>query len=463
MPGLGPPIGLATVTVDPGSVTGLYYIPVGNLPVSAQWQQLKDFLMRVCSVENVEIYPAGTGGWVRLRGPVNFQAAYNYLKANKFQNRFLLLGKTNETGEIPVRMSFGAFIPTRNDPTFPGTEGTPHDTTSASVTTRTISDAVTSHGFHTEAGQDAATDKAYGEYQDDNIPFENNQYGNFQYGDQRFGAAFYTSGAEGYGTTTVPITAPFPAPSKPPKKAKKSLRSIIVRNLPQRSITVKTVKATITGLLPNDVTAEIDKWNFSRDAKGVVRDFVFIDFKSLEGAVAAVDVLNGVRAEKRTLSATFTSRGYSGRGRGSAASGVRAEGEEEEEEEEKEEEVVGMAQAGQGHTGAGYGAGDEYGYGYGYGGGSSFSAAYPPPAHPSDEDPRGKGKETQAPVIAVGSWPSVPPSVPPSAPRSAPAAMRASEGNRNEREKEKPVIAHGSFGVRGGGGERGKGGEKKKK
>ncbi|KAI0398760.1 hypothetical protein F4802DRAFT_123355 [Xylaria palmicola] len=59
----------------PGNETGYYYIPIANLPWQTSWQELKDHVRTVCSVEHVQINENGTGGHVALKGQENFDAA----------------------------------------------------------------------------------------------------------------------------------------------------------------------------------------------------------------------------------------------------------------------------------------------------------------------------------------------------------------------------------------------------
>ncbi|KAI1180379.1 hypothetical protein F4777DRAFT_313182 [Nemania sp. FL0916] len=61
--------------VPPGNITGYYYIPFANLPWHTSWQELKDHIRTVCSVERVEINDNNTGGHVVLKGRANFDAA----------------------------------------------------------------------------------------------------------------------------------------------------------------------------------------------------------------------------------------------------------------------------------------------------------------------------------------------------------------------------------------------------
>jgi hypothetical protein len=64
--------------VQPGDVTGYYYIIVCGLPWNCSWKRLKD----VCKnqqpdgtsidVDHVHVYPDETNGWVRVKGKQNF-------------------------------------------------------------------------------------------------------------------------------------------------------------------------------------------------------------------------------------------------------------------------------------------------------------------------------------------------------------------------------------------------------
>ncbi|KAI8635078.1 hypothetical protein F5Y19DRAFT_135172 [Xylariaceae sp. FL1651] len=76
--------------VPPGNETGYYYIPVANLPWQTSWQQLKDHVRTVCSVERVEIHEDITCGHVVLKGRENFDAAFRLLNGGVFNGRPLM-------------------------------------------------------------------------------------------------------------------------------------------------------------------------------------------------------------------------------------------------------------------------------------------------------------------------------------------------------------------------------------
>lgn len=52
---------------------------IGNLqlPFTASWQQIKDYVRQVCDVDHVEIFQKSTSGWVRVNGRENFDAAFS--------------------------------------------------------------------------------------------------------------------------------------------------------------------------------------------------------------------------------------------------------------------------------------------------------------------------------------------------------------------------------------------------
>jgi hypothetical protein len=86
--------------VEPGSVTGEYYVMLANvscenssslfqcqaadssyfqLPFRTSWQELKDWVRRGCDVDHVEVFNGSTTGWVRLMGRENYEKAMGTL------------------------------------------------------------------------------------------------------------------------------------------------------------------------------------------------------------------------------------------------------------------------------------------------------------------------------------------------------------------------------------------------
>lgn len=68
--------------VPPGSQTGLYYIPVSNLPWNTDWKHLKDFARNqqpdgsCLAIEHAHVWSGTntTDGWVSVRGHADFLA-----------------------------------------------------------------------------------------------------------------------------------------------------------------------------------------------------------------------------------------------------------------------------------------------------------------------------------------------------------------------------------------------------
>ncbi|KAG6136704.1 hypothetical protein E4U28_004929 [Claviceps purpurea] len=71
------------VDVEPGDTTGIYYVP---LPLSATWQDFKDWLRVDCDVEYVKLFQLSTSGWIRLRGKENVTKLMSRLRDVKFQD-----------------------------------------------------------------------------------------------------------------------------------------------------------------------------------------------------------------------------------------------------------------------------------------------------------------------------------------------------------------------------------------
>ncbi|KAI0976171.1 hypothetical protein F4678DRAFT_215991 [Xylaria arbuscula] len=87
----------------PGNETGYYYIPIANLPWQTSWQELKDHVRTVCSVEHVEINEDSTSGHVVLKGRANFDAAFRLLNGGVFQDRALIADGRNVDNWVLVR------------------------------------------------------------------------------------------------------------------------------------------------------------------------------------------------------------------------------------------------------------------------------------------------------------------------------------------------------------------------
>ena len=69
--------------MPPGYTTGIYYIPIGNLPWNCTWKKLKDHARNrqpdgsVLAILEANVYPGSTStsGWVSVQGLPDFRAA----------------------------------------------------------------------------------------------------------------------------------------------------------------------------------------------------------------------------------------------------------------------------------------------------------------------------------------------------------------------------------------------------
>ncbi|KAI1492451.1 hypothetical protein F5X96DRAFT_377821 [Biscogniauxia mediterranea] len=95
--------GTIQTIVQPGNKTNLYFILVSNLPWQTSWQQLKDHVRTVCSVERVEVFNDSTSGWVSVRGRENFDLAYRLLNGGVFNGRALFADGKNATEPIMIK------------------------------------------------------------------------------------------------------------------------------------------------------------------------------------------------------------------------------------------------------------------------------------------------------------------------------------------------------------------------
>ncbi|KAK4239612.1 hypothetical protein C8A03DRAFT_13997 [Achaetomium macrosporum] len=94
---------LITVTVRPGSETGLYYILVANLAHSTTWRDLKAFAEQACEVDHAEVYPP-TSGFVRVKGRANFERAFKHLDGNTLDYRALQADARNMNQSTVVKL-----------------------------------------------------------------------------------------------------------------------------------------------------------------------------------------------------------------------------------------------------------------------------------------------------------------------------------------------------------------------
>ncbi|KAH9898905.1 hypothetical protein F4778DRAFT_175915 [Xylariomycetidae sp. FL2044] len=93
--------------VEPGTKTNLYYILISNLPWQTSWQQLKDHVRTVCSVDRVEVFNDSTSGWVCVKGRENFDVAFQLLNGGIFNDRALCADGKNATDPIMIKELVG--------------------------------------------------------------------------------------------------------------------------------------------------------------------------------------------------------------------------------------------------------------------------------------------------------------------------------------------------------------------
>ncbi|KAH8737674.1 hypothetical protein BGZ61DRAFT_20363 [Ilyonectria robusta] len=93
-----------TKVVGPGDQTGIYYIPISNLPFGITWHPVKQWISAIVEVDRVEIFPASTFGWIRVNGRANFNKAMEFLNTDGFfRGRRIVSGATNGTNPITIK------------------------------------------------------------------------------------------------------------------------------------------------------------------------------------------------------------------------------------------------------------------------------------------------------------------------------------------------------------------------
>ncbi|PVH82338.1 hypothetical protein DL98DRAFT_530431 [Cadophora sp. DSE1049] len=107
--------------MPPGSKTGVYYIPVGNLPWNTTWKELKDHARNRqpdgtgLAILQANVYPGSTStsGWVSVQGLADFRAAIEHLNHSAMEDppraaRTLQADDRNETRPVMLGESFSA-------------------------------------------------------------------------------------------------------------------------------------------------------------------------------------------------------------------------------------------------------------------------------------------------------------------------------------------------------------------
>ncbi|KAI3326555.1 hypothetical protein HD806DRAFT_551608 [Xylariaceae sp. AK1471] len=115
----------------PGNETGYYYIPIANLPWQTSWQELKDHVRTVCSVEHVEISEDSTSGHVVLEGRANFDAAFRLLNGGIFRDRALIADGRNADSWVLVKQHVCGSTPSPQSPKTSRYRATPAQYTSS--------------------------------------------------------------------------------------------------------------------------------------------------------------------------------------------------------------------------------------------------------------------------------------------------------------------------------------------
>ncbi|KPM40667.1 hypothetical protein AK830_g5915 [Neonectria ditissima] len=94
--------------VGAGNQTGVYYIPICNLPFGTSWKDLKDWIGPACAVEGIEVFPKSTSGWVCLNGKDNFERAWRLLNGGVFKGRSIIASDKNRTEPIKIKEPAGS-------------------------------------------------------------------------------------------------------------------------------------------------------------------------------------------------------------------------------------------------------------------------------------------------------------------------------------------------------------------
>ncbi|KAK3987902.1 hypothetical protein QBC44DRAFT_371575 [Cladorrhinum sp. PSN332] len=386
---------LRTVTVEPGSVTGLYYIVLANLSHTTTWKGLKKCASEVCEVDYADVYNP-TSGLVRVNGLDNFEKCFQHLNGKELDARFLQADDRNRDRPTIVKLPYTDLHAARlleempRNP--PSTEPFQQHNSSASYS----QPGYGSYGAAAAAATSSSS--SYQAYPSDytagantaspnHAPLPNNQFMYQSMGGHTAApaaAAVYTPASYpgyGYSSSASPYVAAAaysgenPSSFTPQGGVILDYRRIIILNLHRRGLSEPIVTEILKDYAGIDgQNGGIELIEIPSNHNGRARGTAYVTFASADLAAAAVQALHGQEVGERTLTARFTegvSRGVAVAGGGGAGLGGDGDGKKKRDKEEKKKKKK-KDQGGSGSGGGGEQppaiADGRYGMG-GYGGG----------------------------------------------------------------------------------------------
>ncbi|KAL0930838.1 uncharacterized protein CTRU02_213573 [Colletotrichum truncatum] len=284
---------MQSAQVPPGTETGIFYIPICNLPFETRWKPLKEWLCRDCEVDYVQIFTISTSGWIRVRGSYNFHRVCGRLKEGVFNGRRIMYDDRNMTSSVVLKEVHDPNASPVSAPLGPGQAGL------ASIDRHQNS----SYSFGPFYGTpyDSVRAQAFHNLSPVNDGHHTAQQQETWYPDDVPSAGFFPS------TST---TSSFGSSDKPKQVVATEHRRIIIRrighNISEDQIR-ELIKLSLERITP--VASELQRIEIPRGSSNQTRGHAFATFRTPEIARSVAESLNGKTWNSRQLEARLTNEG----------------------------------------------------------------------------------------------------------------------------------------------------------
>ncbi|KAG9242020.1 hypothetical protein BJ878DRAFT_193317 [Calycina marina] len=334
------------VQVAAGDITGLYYIPVANLPWGCTWQMLKDFARNssggeLLDIDHALVNSGSKTGWVRVKGKENFRKALTHLNGGVLEHRCMIADGRNEmqtltlcdtvAGPPPQRhqgSSSNSIQDTHQSPTISQSY---YGMTSPSKSAYAVSEASTCHSYYTpqlaHLPSPMYNSSAY------ELPAPNYEYlgqhtsqSHISYVHPATSLAVYAGNLEPYApvyvssppavTYSIPSSYTEPSLPQPPPTSTSTLamaeaRKIVITQL-QYFCTTADIQDLLYTAMANYSASyhyELEDLEVIKNSNGTSKGHAFAILSSYDVACYVVDSLNGCKFKGRTLQVRFAKEG----------------------------------------------------------------------------------------------------------------------------------------------------------
>ncbi|KAK7432730.1 hypothetical protein QQZ08_000590 [Neonectria magnoliae] len=327
--------------VGAGNRTGVYYIPICNLPFGTSWKELKDWIRSACAVEHIEVFQNSTSGWVRVNGRENFERAWGLLNGGVFKGRSIIASDKNRTEPIkikePVESSQADYTQTpRCQATPPAEYGSPASADWSPQYSAASGGQYSLGGYPQEdawgsAGQPVAV-HSYGHQIQTQTQTQTyavadpGEYYEYSYGDLTAGPALTNPSAGGYPRHHQSEEAQFALPYRHRPEASSYYEGYGASPLTQPEYVVTEYRKLHVSPFPQQAgLGEVTSWlrrkvgscdiatldiPQNKDSR-YLRGHALIVFESAVGAIRAKDLLNKARFQGRRVTPRLTVEGVS--------------------------------------------------------------------------------------------------------------------------------------------------------